>query len=467
MAKVKISKNDVFWVYASRFLTLGVNILLLPLIMKFLDENELGLWYVFSSISQVVNLFDFGFNSTISRHMTYAWSGAEHLEKTSVSESYKEETNVELVSEIIQTCRFVYFLISGVGLIIMVTAGSAYIYAVVHSDITRNIILSWIVYMASVFLNMFYGYWSSLLQGIGAVAERSRIAVYSKCIQIIVAILLILNGWGLLGFVISYFASGIVLRLFGKIYFDKKTKGLHINKHIEFIKIKKCFSNVWGTAWKDGIVMLAQYLSTQVNTLICAYYIDLASTSVYGVMTQVVSIIASVAASYYMAYQPAFSSACLRKDNDEQKRIICTTNLIYKVIFFLGVVALFSVGIPLLHLLRPGLEIGIGFSIWLCLFYYLFNQKDLFASMITSTNEVPFWKAYVITALLSVVLSIVFIRRINMGIYGLVAAQLITNMAYNCWKWPLYLMKKLNIKYSDIYYIGLNNLKVKLGNMHT
>ena len=71
MAKVNVRKKDLLWVYASRFLTLGINILLLPLIMRYLSEDELGLWYVFSSIAPDVNIFDFGFNSTISIHMTY------------------------------------------------------------------------------------------------------------------------------------------------------------------------------------------------------------------------------------------------------------------------------------------------------------------------------------------------------------------------------------------------------------
>ena len=462
MAKVNVRKKDLLWVYASRFLTLGINILLLPLIMRYLSEDELGLWYVFSSIAQVVNLFDFGFNSTISRHMTYAWSGADRLEKTSVSKEFGSNTNSSLVSEIIITCRLVYLIISSVALIVMATFGTLYIFKVVHNGMTKNMLISWIVYMLSVFLNMFYGYWSSLLQGIGAVAERSKMGVFSKSAQIVIATVLILSGLGLLGFVISYFISGIILRIAGKVYFVKRTRQIEISHKVEKDKIKNCFTAIWGTAWKDGIVMIAQYLSTQANTLICAYYIDLASTSVYGVMTQVVSVIASVATSYFTAYQAAYSSACLRRDKEEQKKIICVTDFIYKLIFIAGMIALFTVGFPLLYLLRPGMQIGIAFSIVLCIFYYFFNQKDLFASMIASSNEVPFWPAYVISAVSSFLLSILFVRVFNMGIMGLVTAQLAVNMAYNCWYWPIYMLNKAGIRYFEIYTIGFGYIKAKL-----
>ena len=112
MAKISVGKKDLLWVYWSRFLTIGINVLLLPLIMKYLRDEELGLWYVFASISQIVNLFDFGFNSTISRHMTYAWSGADKLKKKSTAEGYSNTTNTKLVSELIVTCKMIYLIIS-------------------------------------------------------------------------------------------------------------------------------------------------------------------------------------------------------------------------------------------------------------------------------------------------------------------------------------------------------------------
>lgn len=462
MAKINVGKRELIWVYISRFLTIGINILLLPLIMKYLEDDELGLWYVFASISQIVNLFDFGFNATISRHMSYAWSGAKNLEKKSVSNEFGNNTNSTLVSEIIVTCRLVYLIISLIGLVIMSTAGTAYIISVTDNGLTVRILAAWVVYVISVFLNLFYGYWASLLQGIGAVSERSRMTVYAKLSQILIASITIICGMGLLGFVISYLVSGVVLRLAGKIFFDKRTKSITLVKKVPFEKVKKCFTAVWSTAWKDGIVMLAQYLATQANTLICASFIDLASTSVYGVMSQVVSIIAQVSASYYNAYQPVFSGACLRKDTKEQKEIVSSTILIYKVLFLLATIALLTIGIPIIGILRPGIQIEIGFTLSLCVFYYFFNQKDLFSSMISSFNEIPYWPSYVISAACSLLLSIVLVSKFNLGIMGLVVAPLVVNLAYNFWKWPVYLMKRVNLQYTEIYTIGFRYLKNKI-----
>ena len=79
--------------------------------------------------------------------------------------------------------------------------------------------------------------------------------------------------------------------------------------------------------------MIAQYLSTQANTLICAYFVDLNSTSSYGVITQIGSMMGALAASYYAAYQPQYSSLCLQRQNERLKKLTCRSIFAYKIFF--------------------------------------------------------------------------------------------------------------------------------------
>ena len=460
---MKIKKSDVIWTYVAKFFILGVNIILLPLIMAYLTDTELGLWYVFASISQVVNLFDFGFNATISRHMTYAWSGAKELEKNSVG-NYEvlEEKNVNLISEVVSTCKIVYLVISIAALFGMVTLGTLYIYQIVDKNITKNIIISWFIYVFAVFLNLLYGYWSSLLLGIGAVSERNKMSIYSKVVQIILAFLLLYNGWGLLGFVISYAISGIALRIIGKLYFEQKTAELNLDSRMRIRDIKKCFGTIWATAWKDGVVMLSQYLSTQANTLVSAYFIDLSATSVYGIITQIGSIIGSLSAAYYAAYQPQYSSLCLKKDKQGLRILTCKSVFVYQLIFVIMTLGFVVVGIPLLMWIRPTMEINIVMVLSVCLFYYLYNQHSLFCSMIASINRILYYKCYIVTAVCAIVISVITTAIFDTGIWGLIWSQIIANAVYNNWYWPRLVMKEQDIKYLDIYTIGYRNLKKEL-----
>ena len=71
----------MFGVFLGYFLNIGVSVILLPFILKYLDTNEIGLWYTFISLSVLINLIDFGFSSTITRNISYAWGGATKLLK--------------------------------------------------------------------------------------------------------------------------------------------------------------------------------------------------------------------------------------------------------------------------------------------------------------------------------------------------------------------------------------------------
>ena len=48
---IKITTKDFFWSYLGYFFNVGVVVILLPFILKFLPAEEVGLWYTFVSIS--------------------------------------------------------------------------------------------------------------------------------------------------------------------------------------------------------------------------------------------------------------------------------------------------------------------------------------------------------------------------------------------------------------------------------
>lgn len=459
---MNISRKDVIWSYLARFFTAGVNVMLLPFILKFLSDEELGLWYVFASISQIVNLFDFGFNASLSRHMTYAWCGAQKLERTCVARKSSGEPDERLVSQIIASCRVVYFALSFAGLVMMMTAGTFYISQVVEGGMTKKVASAWAVYMAAVFLNLFYGYLTSLLQGIGAVSERNKMNVYAKIVQLSSAAVFLCCGMGLSGFVLSYFLSGLVLRGIGLRYFARRTSGLSGKRKHSMGEIRECLSVIWTTAWRDGVVMLAQYFITQANTLICAYYIDLTAASIYGAAVQIVSAVAGFASAYFSAYQPQYSSACLKRDKTVLRNITCVSLLVYKGIFAAGMVFIFAAGLPVLKIIRPGIQMDARLILAVGIFYYLYHQHSICNSMIASSNRILCVKAYVVTAAASFALSLFFVRSLHMGVWGLVMGQTAANLAYNNWKWPLFVMKENGLSYKEVYQTGVRCIQREL-----
>ena len=109
---IKITNKDIVWNYLGYGITFGINVILLPLVLHFLSEEEVGLWYVFTSIGALVTLFDFGFAPQIARNITYAFSGATELLKIGYKESDKQQQtpNTKLLMEIVSASKFLYFV---------------------------------------------------------------------------------------------------------------------------------------------------------------------------------------------------------------------------------------------------------------------------------------------------------------------------------------------------------------------
>ena len=53
----------------------GINVILLPVILRYLNSAELGVWYTFTSLYGLAMLIDFGFQTIITRNISYLWSG--------------------------------------------------------------------------------------------------------------------------------------------------------------------------------------------------------------------------------------------------------------------------------------------------------------------------------------------------------------------------------------------------------
>ena len=239
MAVISIGRKDVVWSYVGNFFRLAANILLLPFMLHFLSDDDLGMWYVFAGISQFVVLLDFGFAPALSRNISYIWCGAQELKKESIADS-GGETDFFAFKKVLSTCRLIYLSIAIVAFILLSTLGTFYILSL---DSTNNtVFVSWVVYGIGVVLNLYYSYFTSFLRGVGAIAENNIAGVISKTVQILLSCILLYSGWGLLGASIGYLVSGIVLRVYSVRAFYKYQ---HIGQALKSVLNKVPFQECW------------------------------------------------------------------------------------------------------------------------------------------------------------------------------------------------------------------------------
>ena len=459
---IKPTKKDVIWNYIGIIVSMTSNFFLLPFMMHLIDAEHLGLWYVYLSIGGVVTLFDFGFNPTLSRSVAYIWSGAEKLLPEGLGICNRKEPNYQLLAKVLQACKMIYLLISSLALLMLLTLGTLHILQISEKIKDSFLVVSWLTYALAVFLNLYYGYFATLLRGVGAVYECNRIAVFAKIAQIVTSIMLMYCGLGIMAVSFAYLLYGFFVRILSKrAFYNYKNIGERLQKKVifNFSQIKELFFIIWHNAWRDGLVSLANYCASQASTLIASNYFSLKETGIYSISVQLINAIVTITGALYIAYQPAMQSAYAHNDLKEAKRLMAVAMVTYTSLFWLGVLLLETIGISLLTLVRSDFKYDRWIIMGIALYVFVYRRQSYYASFISNTNRVPYVKAYVFSGTIGVVLAVIFIKFFNMGLWGLILGQFIVQIAYNCWKWPSIVYRMLKTSFIDILQIGIIDLK--------
>ncbi len=457
MAHVKIGKGDLVWSYVGTFFKVSTNVLLLPIIISYLTESEVGLWYVFASISQFVILFDFGFAPSFARNIAYVWSGAKTLKREALVSIKNDETDWTEFYIILRSCKYVYLLISSLALLLLLSFGSFYIIKVA----SISYIYAWIVYSIAVFLNLLYSYYTSFLRGIGAVAENNKSGTISKIVQLVFCWLLLELEFGLLGVSIAYLLSGIALRASSKIYFYKyENIGRNIRGIVVDSILNKCidrFKIIWHNSSREGLVTISNYLNSQANTLICSYMIGLSATGSYGVSLQIATLVSTVASIPFSAYQPQMQENAI-SNNIEKNRKLLSFSIVSFVIAFIVLAICSLLSVPIIHYIKPNFELDINMYLLILLQIFLWAFYGLFCSFISSYNQLPYTKTYIVSSFITVILTICMVKYSHMGIWALIVSPIIVSL-YNVWKWPNYVKKYyLHTSFCQMLVIGVKEL---------
>ena len=144
------------WGYISLLLVQGINVILLPVIVRYLNSEELGVWYTFTSLYGLAMLIDFGFQSIITRNVSYLWSGAQNV-KSEGFETVKDENkmNIPYFIKVISAVKFIYTSMGTIIFILFITLGTWYMVTINSGEINmETMLISWSFYMFSIVLNI-------------------------------------------------------------------------------------------------------------------------------------------------------------------------------------------------------------------------------------------------------------------------------------------------------------------------
>ena len=454
MAKVRATRADVLWSYVGTAFSMANAFLLLPFLLAFLTADELGLWYVFVATGGVALLFEFGFTPTFARNITYCWSGAVALARegrgarreaaardaggTCDAGEACDAVDPHAFACVVAACRMVYRWVALIACVALATAGTAYV-LFVGAQAGPGVIGAWAIYAAAVAFNLYFLYYSSLLKGIGLVAVESKVRIASCVVQLAVSAVLLAAGFGLLGAALGYLARSVVYRAAGWRAFWSRPEirrlGLRGQK-VSRAERLEVFRTVRHNALRDGLVMVANYASTQAATIVCSLFLTLAQTGAFSISLQFATAVGNLSIVFLGSLRPTIQSAYQRGDVALVRTALGRGVVVYVALYAVGTLAVLLLAGPLIALVKPGAAFDPLLYAGMAAYLFLFNWHSLFSSVLASMNTIPYMPAYVATAAVGVGLAALLAGPAGWGAWGLVTGFALPQLAYNNWKWP-------------------------------
>lgn len=454
---IRVTKPDVLWSYIAQVFNIGSGILILPFVLRLLSTDEIAMNYLMMTVGTMVALIDFGFAPQFGRNFSYVFSGAQSLKKEGLENDAGDQINYRLLKNLIDVAKRVYFYMSIIVLMLMLTFGSLYIYIITDGfTLVHNSFFVWLSYTVSTFFNIYFYYYSSLLYGRGLIKEEKKALMASRIVYILLAAILLLLGAGLLGLCLANLLSPFAGRYLSyKYFFDHELKSRIDQYKTTKAELRELFFVLLYNAKKMGINFIGAYAITKFGMFIAGLYLSLTEISSYGLMLQLVTIISGISGTFYTSMFPHLTSLVLSKD---YKRLIAdfswTMNVFY-VIFILLSFGLMILGPIVLVFIGSNAQLPSVHILSLFLIVTLLEQNhSLFAMQITAENKVPFVNAGLVSGFFICVGDFLILHYTSFGLLGIVFVQGIVQICYNNWFWPRYVCRGLGVAFYQFILIG-------------
>lgn len=460
MAKIETGKAEIIWSYISSFINSTINLFALPLILRMLIPIDIGLWYVFLSIASIANLLDFGFSPTLVRNISYCWCGATELFSEGLpNKSSNNETNYPLLKSLLQASKKIYFIISSIAFLIVLTGGSYYVFGLLDK-VTPTYVIAWLIFSVSIFTNIYFVYYNASLRAIGAITTSNKINIMSRLIYLVFLSIGLILGYGIIALSIANLIYSLILGTLSK----RALKGvLGVNYELSQpstnYSIHKVFTTILPNAKKSGLVSIITFIIVRFNTLLAASFLGLEISASYSIAVQILETIGEISKIIFNTFLPKFTSLILENEWGKTRDIL---SLSMTVQWLFGISAISFVvlfGDSLLEFIGSSVSIPQK-SILIIMGITLFlgwNHSN-FATYITLSNTVPFLKAGVISAFVMCIASIILLEFSNLGLWALVLPRLFVSVAYDNWKWPSIVCKQLGISIFYLLKNGINQI---------
>jgi O-antigen/teichoic acid export membrane protein len=282
------------------------------------------------------------------------------------------------------------------------------------------------------------------------IRTSKKIIILGQAAFMVLASVLIIAGYGIIAIVSSQLVYVVIVRALSRRAFYSGEVIANLQKVVTYEKVK-VLKAVYPNAVKLGFTVLGGILIQRSAIFIGSLYLPLSDIASYGITRQIFDILSSLAPVFVSTYIPLISQYRVEGNSAGIKNICLRGTLISTVAFIAGGLAIYLFGSKALLMIGSETSLLPG-SLMLLLLVVSFLEMNhsTAGSLLLTKNEVPFFIPSIVSGLATAILMILLLKYSTLGLWSLIIAPGIVDVAYQSWKWPLEVIRDLKIKLSDI-----------------
>lgn len=455
--------SDVAFGIAAQILQMGSSLLLLPIIVARLDNDEVGFWYVFMTIQTLVYLIDFGFVPTFSRNFNYVFAGATAiLEEGLPPPPRRSEVHATLLISLLATSRQVYAVMTLITAVVLGTAGTLYVgHLSADTGLSGSIWVDWTIFSATLVGHTYFQWQITVLNGADRLRESYEVAVVSRLVQVVASVIGLIISPSLTTLVLAYALSAVIMRVHLHLCMRDILSKVRYRR-ADTRRYPGLMSLLWRNTHRYGIVLLSSFLIARFNIMVIAWFLGVAMSAQFAIANQALVAIMGVSHVLISTNSPKLINAKVHGDVPRAQKILSASLVFMWVVFLCGVAGLVLLGPFLIGLIRKTAELP-DLSVMLLMASAAFIESNLqiATGVITNDNKIPFRRAYVVAGVL-VAGGCVLAGHAGFGLATFLIIQIGVQLSYNAWKWPRLALRDAGLRLAEIPARALSGFQLLL-----
>lgn len=433
--------NNFLWALINTAITMAVPLLILPIQVRLLTQNELGWWSIWVSLVGLIGILTSSVNLTILRFASY--SNSEMVGEATVSRGLNRLTlwNASLS---------IGFRLACVVVLIASIVGACYAFLSEYFFLDR-VIIPWIILIFSVGFLSVSNILPSFLQGVGGQASSFKYLLFSRVGQVVTVI-------GALYFNLKLFSYPLSILVFSClcVYFHGKSKEISAVRGAGPNENHEGMRNLRKSLVKPIVYQVVSasggWLNSVSHVIIIGLYLGPTYAAMYGISLQIAHFFTSISIIPVSIILPGLGGDFIAKKFYAFRRK-ARYAVLYSSVMFIGLSAIFMIcGLSMTELYLNNFRfISRGqFILLLFIVYSEFISRSVCGQILFAANDARHSMPFFISGVISAFLCCIILKFTNLGIWGGIIAQISVQMSYNSWKWPLQLIRLLDPKSMEL-----------------